>query len=110
MSEAGGAFLHRFQWLNDEDIGELPKEWNWLELEYEHNPDAKLYHHTLGSPGFEFYMRSPTARLWNYHLLNALNMVGEDPQEMVRRATWRNDGSQQLRDATKRGLRVSGEN
>ena len=25
-----GKFLHRFAWLEDSDIGELPPEWNWL--------------------------------------------------------------------------------
>ena len=25
-----GAFLHRFTWLDDADVGALPKEWNWL--------------------------------------------------------------------------------
>jgi len=99
VASAGGAFLHRFEWLTDEEIGELPLEWNWLELEYDHNPEAKLYHHTLGSPGFEHYMRSPSAWDWNNYLLNALNMSGEDAQEIVRRAKWRNNGSyQQLRD------------
>lgn len=109
IEEAGGAFLHGFQWLQDEDIGSLPKEWNWLELEYDHNPDASLFHHTLGSPGFEHYMRSPSAWLWNGYLLNALNMVGEDPQEMVRRATWRSNGSQQLRNTAERDSGISGE-
>ena len=110
VQEAGGAFLHRFQWLQDSYIGPLPQEWNWLELEYDHNPDASLYHHTLGSPGFEHYMRSPSAWLWNTYLLNALNMVGESPAEMVRRAQWRNNGDyRQLRDATDIGSRISGQ-
>ena len=56
VAEAGGSFLHRFEWLNDTEIGELPLEWNWLEGEYPHNPDAKLIHHTLGSPGFSYYL------------------------------------------------------
>jgi len=90
VSEAGGSFLHRFEWLNEDQIGELPFEWNWLELEYMHNPDAKLFHHTLGSPGFKTYEDSPSARLWNHYLLNALNMEGERQHEMVRRAHWNN--------------------
>ena len=25
-----GAYFHRFSWLKDEEIGELPCDWNWL--------------------------------------------------------------------------------
>ena len=28
-----GAFLHRFNWLNDEEIGNIDKKWNWLAME-----------------------------------------------------------------------------
>jgi len=94
VGEAGGAFLHRFEWLKDEQIGELPREWNHLELEYEHEP-AKLYHHTLGSPGFKYYSESPTAKDWNRYLLNMLNMEGERQAEIVRRAHWNNSRLQE---------------
>lgn len=88
VGEAGGGFLHRFQWLDDEDIGDLPFEWNHLVGEYE-DKHAKLYHHTLGSPGFEYYSKCYSSREWNKTLLNALNMEGERQAEMVRRAQWR---------------------
>jgi hypothetical protein len=90
VSEAGGAILHRFGWLNDDEIGELPKEWNHLVREYQQNPEAKLAHFTLGAPGFERYIRDEFAWEWNAHLLDSINMVGERPEEMVRRALWRN--------------------
>ena len=48
-----GAHLHRFAWLDDSRIGEMPKEWNWLVDEYEHNDNAKLLHYTLGTPCFD---------------------------------------------------------
>lgn len=48
-----GAELHRFSWLRDERIAELPREWNWLDIEYEYNANAKLVHYTLGTPCFE---------------------------------------------------------
>ena len=88
VAEAGGAFLHRFQWLDDSQIGELPVEWNWLEYEYPDNPDAKLIHHTLGSPAFQRYAESASSRDFNSYLLNALNMEGERQAEIVRRAHW----------------------
>ena len=39
-----GSWLHRFGWLCDDMIGELPKEWNHLTMEYAPNDKAKLYH------------------------------------------------------------------
>ena len=60
-----GAFLHRFKWLADEQIGEIPKEWNWLAIEYQANPAAKLVHYTLGTPCFEDYENTEMAELWH---------------------------------------------
>lgn len=85
VSEAGGAFLHRFEWLNDDQVGALPEGWNHLVGEYERQP-SKLYHHTLGSPGFEYYRDCESSRRWNKTLLNCLNMEGENPVKMVKRA------------------------
>jgi lipopolysaccharide biosynthesis glycosyltransferase len=52
VQQSTGAFLHRFSWLDDARTGELPLEWNWLDVEYEWNPLAKLVHYTLGTPCF----------------------------------------------------------
>jgi lipopolysaccharide biosynthesis glycosyltransferase len=52
VQQSTGAFLHRFSWIADERLGELPAEWNWLDVEYEYNPLAKLVHFTLGTPCF----------------------------------------------------------
>jgi len=60
-----GAFLHRFTWLEDHEIGELPKEWNWLTTEYEDNYEAKLLHFTLGTPCFKDYWNSEMADVWH---------------------------------------------
>lgn len=89
VAHAGGHILHRFGWLNDDEVGEIPVEWNWLVGEYPKNPDARLLHHTLGSPGFGHYAECEGSRRWNAHLLNMLNMEGERAAEMVRRAHWR---------------------
>ena len=59
-----GAFLHRFSWLQDEQIGSLPKEWNWLAIEYEDNPHAKLVHYTLGTPCFKKYAQTAMSEPW----------------------------------------------
>lgn len=86
VAEAGGKFLHRFSWLRDDEIGELPKEWNHLVLEYENN-NAKLLHHTLGTPAFSEY--KDTDLNWHRYLFKALNAEGENPMEIVRRANAR---------------------
>ena len=63
---ATGAQVHRFTWLTDDLIGELPKEWNWLDVEYDHNVDAKLVHYTLGTPCFnEFADSGDFANEWH---------------------------------------------
>lgn len=59
-----GKYLHRFSWLKDEEIGELPTSWNHLVGESEYNPEAKLAHYTLGIPGFEHYRRADYAKEW----------------------------------------------
>lgn len=60
-----GSHLHRFAWLDDGLIGEVPKEWNWLTTEYPDNYDAKLLHYTLGTPCFKDYADSEMAELWH---------------------------------------------
>ncbi len=64
ISTQTGKFLHRFSWLSDGDIGELPIEWNWLAIEYPDNPLAKLIHYTLGAPCFKEYRNSSLAENW----------------------------------------------
>lgn len=55
VNEATGPYLHRFQWTTDDQIGELPREWNHLVDEYRPNPFAKNLHFTLGGPYFPEY-------------------------------------------------------
>ncbi len=70
ISGKSGAFLHRFQWLDDDDIGILPVEWNWLAIEYENNYKANLIHYTLGTPCFMDYQKTNMADLWFEHYKN----------------------------------------
>ena len=66
VQQSTGAFLHRFSWIDDDRVGELPKEWNWLDVEYEWNPLAKLVHYTLGTPCFhEFADRGDFSDEWH---------------------------------------------
>ena len=65
VSSESGAYLHRFQFLKDEEIGELPLEWNWLEGEYEkpETPPAVI-HFTNGGPWFDNWQDVDYADLW----------------------------------------------
>jgi len=68
-----GSYLHRFSWLQDDQIGELPKTWNWLATEYEDNPDAKLIHYTLGTPCFKDFKDSNMSIHWHNFFKNSLD-------------------------------------
>lgn len=60
-----GKFLHRFEWLDDAEIGALPMCWNWLTTEYDDNEEADLLHFTLGTPCFKDYSDAPMAEKWH---------------------------------------------
>jgi lipopolysaccharide biosynthesis glycosyltransferase len=64
-----GQYLHRFSWIPEDRIGNLPIEWNWLDMEYDPNPDAYLTHHTVGSPCFKGYEDQPSGKEW-YEVLD----------------------------------------
>ena len=64
IQDKPGSFLHRFSWLDDSQIGELPIEWNWLSIEYPSNPAAKIIHFTLGTPCFKEYSTTSQADIW----------------------------------------------
>ena len=65
VNTATGLYLHRFQWLKDEEIGELPYQWNYLEDWY-NSKDAKAVHFTAGGPWFRNYTNVQYAREWHY--------------------------------------------
>ena len=65
VNKASGLELHRFTWLKDEDIGELPVQWNWLVGEYDEPPaDVKNVHWTLGGPYFSEYENADFSEEW----------------------------------------------
>jgi len=65
IETATGAQLHRFTWLADELVGELPNVWNWLPDEFGVNQDAKLLHYTLGTPSFHDFATTPMGDEWH---------------------------------------------
>ena len=57
--------LHRFQWLENNQIGELDIRWNWLVGEYDQPPpDVKNVHWTVGGPYFDEYKDTDFANEW----------------------------------------------
>ena len=63
IEENSGADLHRFGWLPDSLIGEIPREWNVLVGEQDHLR-IKIAHYTLGIPEFEFYEDCDYSEEW----------------------------------------------
>jgi lipopolysaccharide biosynthesis glycosyltransferase len=72
IANQSGQFLHRFSWLDNDDIGDLPKEWNWLAIEYPINNSAKIIHYTLGTPCFKDYKNTDMADIWHKTQKNVL--------------------------------------
>ena len=65
VNSATGLELHQYKWLeNEELIGKINEEWNWLVGEYEYNPNAKLVHYTEGGPYFKNYKNCDYAEEW----------------------------------------------
>jgi hypothetical protein len=75
-----GSELHRFEWLKDEQIGELPKEYNFLVGEQDFE-NAKIAHFTLGIPEFPYYSNCDYSKQWfntKSRMLNGLINMKEN--------------------------------
>lgn len=61
-----GAYLHRFSWLEDSEIGAVSHEWNWLVNWYNEPLDGKpkAIHYTEGGPWFEKYQDCEYSADW----------------------------------------------
>lgn len=59
------AYLHRFEWLDDAEIGALDLKWNFLEGEYP-RPETvpTCIHYTNGGPWFENWQDVDFGDLW----------------------------------------------
>lgn len=61
-----GQCLHRFCWLKDEEIGNLPLEWNWL-VNVEPKPATpQIAHFTLGGPWLPGWTPKEHDELWTH--------------------------------------------
>lgn len=65
VNNASAMDLHRFKWLEDNEIGDLNIKWNWLVGEYIDPPsDVKNVHWTVGGPYFNEYRNVDFAEEW----------------------------------------------
>jgi hypothetical protein len=63
FNELRGSYLHRFEWIPDEYIGELAGDWNWLAL-----TEPSAVHFTEGVPTMPGYQHVPFADEYRYYL------------------------------------------
>lgn len=66
IAHADAATLHRFLWLEDNEIGEIDATWNFLVEEYAQPSEIpKNIHWTLGGPYFQDYHDTDYADAWH---------------------------------------------
>lgn len=70
-----GRDLHRFCWLDESEIGELPPEWNYLVGVSRPNGKPKLVHFTRGLPDMPGYERQEYADDWRAMLPYAVGAL-----------------------------------
>ena len=56
--------MHRFKWLENKEIGSIPKTWNWLAIEYPEKKNLDIIHYTLGTPCFKEYADKSLSNFW----------------------------------------------
>lgn len=67
-----GRDLHAFYWLHDNEIGDLPPEWNWLVNVNEKPDNPKIAHFTMGGPWLEGWQPAAHDDLWDHWAKKAL--------------------------------------
>jgi lipopolysaccharide biosynthesis glycosyltransferase len=64
VNERRGLWLHQFGWLADDEIGELPREWNWLVGAQPKPRDLAIAHFTNGGPFTTGWQGAEHDELW----------------------------------------------
>ncbi|MBO6815751.1 MAG: glycosyltransferase [Rhizobiaceae bacterium] len=66
VNTESGAYLHRMNWAKDDEIGDIPIAWNWLEgwNSVDEDGEPKAVHFTSGGPWFENYQDVDFAEAW----------------------------------------------
>lgn len=78
VETATGLDLHRFKWLQDEQIGEIPGRWNHL---VDYDPPLPLQqisnlHFTIGGPYFEEYKNCGYSEVWFAEYQKSIRPLG----------------------------------
>ena len=64
VNTRSGLELHQFKWLDENLIGSIPLEWNWLVGEYPYKKEVHNIHFTEGGPYFKDYRNTEYANEW----------------------------------------------
>ena len=64
VNTKSGLELHQFKWLDENLIGSIPLEWNWLVGEYPYKKEVHNIHFTEGGPYFKDYKNTGYANEW----------------------------------------------
>lgn len=65
LNQWPGRRLHAFEWLYQEEVGELPLQWNWLINVTSGEPQKRgIWHWTLGGPWIEDWQKTPHDEAW----------------------------------------------
>ena len=72
VNTATGGWLHGLSWLRDSEIGDLPKEYNWINGTSPGNIHPKVIHYSEGGPWEVDYQECAFADEW-YRYFTALN-------------------------------------
>lgn len=81
VAQKDAAHLHRFLWLEDNEIGSLNEKWNWLVGEYDNPPENTMnVHWTLGGPYFNEFSTVDFAQEWfeQHRLMNFCLQTEDD--------------------------------
>jgi hypothetical protein len=85
INSVPGRDLHRFCWLEDDEIGALPEEWNYLPGWSKKNSDPSLVHFTEGLPDLPGYENQEFADEWFKMLHHCTRAIGKPSPDSIPR-------------------------
>lgn len=89
INNTTGQFLHRFEWLRDDEIGDLNLKYNFLVGYNDPNIVTPFaYHYTEGGPWFKEYTNCPFNNVWMKYLIEYADYIGRDHTIQRTPITW----------------------